>query len=172
MELISYLPYYMREYREINEIMSAEEREFAVLRKETEGCASNFFIDTADENGIKRFEKMLGIQSGADESLDYRRFRLKAKLTESRTNVINILDSIVSDGGWTVEYDSENYRLEVILDLENKNYMDEVYEALDRAIPANIELKCDILHTTHRALSKYRHSQLKGYRHSELQNIV
>lgn len=172
MELGTYLPKYMRDYKEINEIMNAEENEFSNLRTEAEKAVSNFFIDIADEKGIKRFEDMLGIISSGDESLEYRRFRLKARLTAGRTDVISILSSIIPDRGWSVEYDSQSFKLAVILDLENQNYMNEVYEALDKAIPANIQLECRIFHTTHRLLSQYRHSELKSYRHSELQNIA
>ncbi len=172
MELIEYLPEYMREYKEMKEIIMSEEQEFRGLREESSSCVNNFFIETADEKGIKRFENMLGIASGDDESLDYRRFRLKAKFTQGRANIAGILDSILPEGGWNAEYDSGSYKLKVTLDLENKKYLEEVNEALDKAIPANIELECSIFHTTHRILSKYRHSQLADYSHLGLQNIV
>ncbi len=172
MELIKYLPPYLREYKEPEEIMKAEEPEFSFIREKSSGCINNFFVDTADEEGIKRYEDMLGILSSGDESLDYRRFRLKAKLIVSKINITNILNSIMPKGGWTVKCDCDQCKLEVLLNLKNKNYIDEVYEALDRAVPANLQIECLIFHTTHRALLKYRHSQLKNYRHSEIRDLV
>ncbi len=168
MDIIGYLPDYMRQYREIKEINNAETPEFKTVSNEITAMPYEFFVDTAKERGLERFEKILGITPSEDESLDYRRFRIKTRLSGVRQSVGDILASIMPNGGWSVEYDEQNFRLKVGLSLINKNYLSEAERMLDKLLPANIEMECALLHSTHGALSRFKHSQLKAYKHSRL----
>lgn len=168
MDIIGYLPEYMKQYTEIKEISKAEDPEFRAVREEVFAMSYEFFAETAGERGIARFEKILGITPSDEESLDYRRFRIKTRLANVRQSVEAILSSIIPDGGWSVEYDEQSFKLSVGLNLINKSYMEEVNLMLDKLLPANIDLECGLIYSTHRSLSKYKHSQLKSYTHGRL----
>ena len=78
-DLVSYLPPFLAEYREINEALSAEDPEFGLVWKAADKALKNEFIATADEYGISRFEKMLGIFPMPGESTETRRQRVQLK---------------------------------------------------------------------------------------------
>ena len=61
-DLMEYLPMYMRKYREVGAALEAQEPEFVLAWKAAERTLYNEFIETADEAGISRFEKQ-GMES-------------------------------------------------------------------------------------------------------------
>lgn len=76
-DLVSYLPPFLMEYKEINTTLTAENPEFVLFWKAADRALKNEFIATADEYGISRFEKLLGICSAADDALENRRMRVQ-----------------------------------------------------------------------------------------------
>ena len=71
--LVSYLPPFLQEYREIHTALEAEDPEFRLVWEGTDYVLRNEFILTADEYGIFRFEKLLGIVPVKGEDLESRR---------------------------------------------------------------------------------------------------
>ena len=71
--LISYLPPFLQEYREVRAALEAEDPEFRLVWEGTDYVLRNEFILTADEYGISRFEKLLGIVPVKGEDLESRR---------------------------------------------------------------------------------------------------
>lgn len=78
-DLLSYLPPFMQEYREFQALFSAENPEFMLVWKAAEKLLNNEFIATADEYGISKFEKLLNILPNASDSLEDRRFRVQMR---------------------------------------------------------------------------------------------
>ena len=75
-DLLHYFPPFVQEYREIKHIMSAEEPEFQLVADESEILKNNQFIETCNEVGIARFEKILHITPSPDDTLESRRSRV------------------------------------------------------------------------------------------------
>ena len=75
-DLLSYLPFFMQEYKEIAVALNAENPEFDLLLKDATDVLDNEYITTADEKGIKRFEKLLGILPEEDDTLESRRAKV------------------------------------------------------------------------------------------------
>lgn len=78
-DLVSYLPPFMQSYKEPVAALEAENPEFQIIWKATDRILKNCFISTADEYGISRFEKLLGIYPTADDTLESRRSRVQSK---------------------------------------------------------------------------------------------
>ena len=74
-----YLPPFMQKYKEPVAAMKAEEPEFQIVWKAVDRILYNHFISTADEYGISRFEKMLGIYPSSEDTLESRRSRVQSK---------------------------------------------------------------------------------------------
>ena len=72
-DLVSYLPPFLAEYKEINMALAAENPEFGFLWEAADRMLRNEFILSADEYGISRFEKMLGILPSASDTLENRK---------------------------------------------------------------------------------------------------
>ena len=60
-DLVSYLPPFMADFKEITVTLKAENPEFVLVWVAAEQVLQNEFIETADEYGISRFEKILNI---------------------------------------------------------------------------------------------------------------
>lgn len=76
--LEDYLPNYLKGYREIAETLAAEDPEFKLLWESCHRLIQNAFTATADEYGISRREKLLGILPSTLDTLESRRSRVQA----------------------------------------------------------------------------------------------
>lgn len=77
--LVSYLPGFMQGYREPVATLRAEDPEFAIVWDGMDRILHNRFISTADEYGIRRFERLLHISPSDEDTLESRRSRCQSK---------------------------------------------------------------------------------------------
>ena len=77
--ILEYLPEFMQKYLQLQLICYAENIIFQEALNEIEIINDNQFILTANSNGLKRFEKMLGIVASNNESLESRRTKILLK---------------------------------------------------------------------------------------------
>ena len=127
-DLVSYLPPFLAEYREINEALSAEDPEFGLVWKAADKALKNEFIATADEYGISRFEKMLGIFPMPGESTETRRQRVQLKwlamLPYTLPRLRETLEAVLGPGGFLLDSPgAETYCMRLVL----LNQADEIY---------------------------------------------
>ena len=78
-DLVSYLPPFIAEFREINSTLTAENPEFKIVWEAADRVLKNEFIATADEYGISRFERILKIYPSTEDTLESRRARVQAR---------------------------------------------------------------------------------------------
>lgn len=78
-DLVSYLPPFMADFKEITVTLKAENPEFVLVWVAAEQVLQNEFIETADEYGISRFEKILNILPSKEDTLESRRSRVQAR---------------------------------------------------------------------------------------------
>lgn len=149
--LLSYWMPVLRKLKEFKEIAKTEEPELRYILEAIDRTLNNMFISTADEQGIKHFESMLGLYPEAGDSLEMRRFRVLAKWNDkvpyTFKELYNRLLSLC--GGDISSFDIEEhfteYWLEVQTHLGVNGMFDEVAELLEEMLPANLELR---LHNT------------------------
>lgn len=139
--LIHYLPLFVQEYREIKHIMDAENPEFQLVADESEVLKNNQFITTCDENGIARFEKILGITPTAEDTLASRVSRVLIRWNDAVPYTWKIflqkLQTLCGDN-YEVTPDWNNYELEIITHLDLYGQVDELENMLGYIMPANI----------------------------------
>ena len=78
-DLISYLPPFIAEYKQVSRTLEAENPEFRIVWEAANRVLYNEFIATADEYGIGRYEKMLKIYPSKEDTLESRRARVQAR---------------------------------------------------------------------------------------------
>ena len=64
-DLIAYLPEYLKDYREMQEALKTQEPEIQELWDQVEAMQNNQYILYADQQGIEKFEQMLEIAGKA-----------------------------------------------------------------------------------------------------------
>lgn len=141
-KILEYLPPFLREYREFGAIANAEEPELQRITEEGLRILRNQFIETADEDGIAEFEKMLGILPSKSDSLESRRARVFSRwFTELPYTLKAFLAKLagLSDyGKIAVSVDFDHYRIAVDTDFELYGQTDEIERIVDLMFPCNI----------------------------------
>ena len=174
--LIEYLPPYMQEYGQMQEIMNAEQPEIEAAWERCDQTLLDLFIISATETGIARWEKMLGISPKVADTLDERRFRILARINQELPYTMRKLEEnltlLVGEGNYVIDLQADKYHIEIKLALGNKNNYQEVVDVLKKMIPANLTQWVQIMWNTHRVLSAYRHKDLKAYTQWQLRNEV
>lgn len=174
-QLINYLPPFVQEYQEVKAIMDAEQFVFEKGWTDTENVFNDQYIQNATENGISRYEKILGITPKGTYTLDDRRFNVLARMNEQLPYTLeslkNSLTSLCGKGGYSIRLDADKYELTVKLALANENSVAAVNLLLDKMLPANIVKKV-MLFNTYAILGDFTHEQLSEYTHNELRTEI
>lgn len=174
-KLIEYLPLFVQDYAEIKAIMDVEQVSVEKAWTSAEDVFDDQFVVDATENGIKRWESMLGIVPKATYTLDERRFKVLARLNEQLPYTYevlkNMLAALCGEDGYAVKLDPNNYALLVKLALSNANNVEAVDELLSKVVPANI-VRNVTLFNTHGMLAGITHGYLANYTHQEVREEV
>ena len=140
--LLSYLPPFLQEYRELKEILNAEEPEIDKLIQEIQQIKDNQFILSCNEQGIAKFESILKIVPNPDDNLEGRISRVIARWNDgipyTYKGLIEKLDILCGVGNYTLNANFDEYELEIIVHLPLSGQSEELEYLLSYMIPANI----------------------------------
>ena len=140
--LLSFLPEFVQEYREIKHIMNSEQPEIQKLEDETEIIKNNQFILSCDIDGIARFENLLGITPKPDDTLDARKSRVITRWNDSipytYKGLQEKLNVMGGEGNYLLIPSFNEYGLEIVVSLPLSGQADELDYMLSYMIPANI----------------------------------
>ncbi len=175
-ELVSYLPDTLQAYWELRESLKAQNPEIQELEDLTEVMKDNLFILRCNEQGIGRFEKMLGMRPLDSDTLENRRFRVLSLWNNTIPYTIpvlqNKLETICGKGGYSLTILSEQYTVVVRVALKNKRNIEMVKDMLDGVVPANMVIDLSLLYNRHKALGEHTHVQLSARTYGQLRNEV
>lgn len=140
--ILSFLPEFVQEYREIKHIMNSEQPEIQKLEDETEIIKNNQFILSCDIDGIARFENLLGITPKPDDTLDARKSRVITRWNDSipytYKGLKEKLNVMCGEGNYLLIPSFNEYGLEIVVSLPLSGQADELDYMLSYMIPANI----------------------------------
>lgn len=75
-DLMSALPEFMTQYREMAALLDAEAPELEQLRSQMQAALEDMFISTASEQAIARYERIASLHAAPEDSLQTRRLRV------------------------------------------------------------------------------------------------
>lgn len=152
-DLVSYLPPFLAEFKEIAVTLEAENPEFVLVWNAAERVLQNEFIETADEYGISRFEKILNILPSTEDTLESRRARVQARwfntIPYTMKSFLAKLIALCGDSNFTVTKEYEKYKVHILTNLELFGQVEELEHIIDSMIPCNMivislnEIPCD-----------------------------
>ncbi|MCM1055225.1 MAG: YmfQ family protein [Bacteroides sp.] len=141
-DLLSYLPPFLREYDETEAALNAENPEFELLWEQAKRTLDSGFIDTAEEYGIRRFERLMGILPEAGADLEARRSVIRArwlsKLPYTYRMLLKRLEAVCGEDFSAAKSFEEDYFLRVVTHLREQGKITEVKKLLDEMLPANM----------------------------------
>jgi hypothetical protein len=175
-KLIEYIPHILRDVKEYKAIITdGEEPEIVLLWNAIDNALKDQFIQDATENGISRWEKMLKITPKATANLDERRFTVLSKINEQLpftiTSLKEQLSSLCGEDGYSVELDSNAYKLKVLIGLEVQSKYNDVVALLKRVVPANLIIEASLKYNQHKYLNSFKHSTISDHTHSEIRTV-
>lgn len=141
-DLVSYLPPFIADYQETRVTLEAENPEFVLVWEATDRVLYNEFIATADEYGISRFEKILGIFPSSEDTLESRRSRVQARWFNAIPYTWRVflerLISLCGESNFTVTTDFMYYRIDLEVNLELFGQIEELERMIETLIPCNM----------------------------------
>lgn len=143
-EMLGFLPEFLRDFRELREIVVAEEPEFDMLVGYLESALNSMFIETADEMGLGKYEKLLNI-TPVSTDIEERRANVMAQWFSNMPFTIRALKERLSmiQGNTNVDAWVTNYLLHVKTELSTKEQISNARIIIDSMIPANLGLQFD-----------------------------
>lgn len=143
-QLLSYVPPVLWDVLEFQLLTEAAQVAFDRLSKETGSLLGSSFFDDADEVGVQRYETLLGLLPRTGDTLETRRFRVKAKFNEQLPFTYRTLEqqltALCGADGFTLELNGNQFLLAVQVDLLAKQNFQSVAELLERVVPANLRI--------------------------------
>ena len=140
--LLSYLPDFMQEYREIRRIMESEEPEFKILWNLFKKVFNNQFIQYCDEDGISKFEEMLGLHRYENDTLEIRIFRVLTywndQIPYTWRVLVNRMNQLCGIGNYELKPNFNVYELGVVTKFDDVKKYDELNNMLKTILPANL----------------------------------
>ncbi len=143
-DLVQYLPPFMRDYKEPVAALDAENPEFCMVWETVDKVLKNRFVFTADEYGLGRFEKMLGISPADGDPLDVRRSRIQNRWNNQVPFTLRALASRLAEllGGehnFSLHPDFDSaYGLMVVVYSADDKPEEELKYLLESMVPMNI----------------------------------
>ena len=135
------LPLYLQAYKELAAPMDAETPEFQIIEAEHNRIIANRYIVTCDEEGIVRYEQLMGIQPKADDTLEDRIFRCITKWNVCLPYNYAFLDQKLRElcgAEYTLDLDIAGQTVTVKVGLAQKNQYDVVAEMLEEIVPCPV----------------------------------
>lgn len=141
-QLIEYLPYVVRTYDIFQGIAEGEQPEFDMAWYNTDILRDEQYIFTAEDIGLRRWERILGILPKDTDTVAYRRDRIISRLNEELPYTLKqlrkMLDALCGKDNYSIYL--SDYRLFVSVSVAAKQRFGDVSSLLERITPQNIFL--------------------------------
>lgn len=141
-DLVSYLPPFLSKYKETVATLRAEDPEFRLIWDAAKRVLNNEFILTADEYGISRYEKILGLYPEKEDTLESRRARVLTRWTTTlpytERMLIEKLIAICGENNFTFIKNYDEYKIEIEVSVELFGQLEELENVIEQLAPCNI----------------------------------
>lgn len=147
MRLKKYLPEFIsniKEFQELDKVCSVEIDE---LREKLYQLQQNQFIETASDKGLRRYEQLMKLTSIGD--IELRRFNILNKYNSTIPFTIawlrNTLNTTIGRGDFLMALDHSTYTLTISIVKSKEQLIESLKRDLRKRIPANLVLTINVL---------------------------
>ena len=136
--ILNHYPPVIKQIKEMQQIAKAEDIEFSKLNVSINEVIRNMFVFTADETGVMRFEKLLGIKPNAAQSLDDRKIYILSMMNRRKMSLSELMAMLSNySEGITLLNDITN--MEMIVEINtDAGSLDTLNSIIDEILPLNI----------------------------------
>ena len=147
MRLKKYLPEFISEVKEFQELDKVCSVEIDELRSKIELLQDNQFIESANNEGLRKYEQMLNI--GYVEDVATRKFNILNKYNSTIPFTLswlnNMLNTTLGKGNFLLDIDYKCYTLTISVVASKERLIPMIYDDLRRKIPCNLVLNVTTL---------------------------
>lgn len=171
-DVLSYLPPVLQDVYEMQAVSQAENSELSRLWQGAEDAMNDQFVETATENGVSRWEKMLLLSPKGTDTLPERKFRIQSALSGRLPFTVwalrEQLDGLCGPGNYALTVDHPNFKVTVLLALAAQENYDTVCDMLRKMLPANLDIEISVQYRRYRELEAWQHTDLGFYTHNHI----
>lgn len=142
MRLKKYLPEFISEVKEFQELDKVCSVEIDELRSKMKLLQDNQFIESANDERLRRYEQMLCLSSAGD--LETRRFNILNKYNSTIPFTMmwlkNTLNTTLGKGNFLLDMDYKYYTLTISVVASKEHLIQMIYNDLRKKIPCNLVL--------------------------------
>ena len=142
MRLNKYLPDFVRNIREIQELDKALTPELDELNHTIQQIQKNQFVETANHEGLSYYERMLKIKP--DKDIEIRRFNILAKFNATIPFTMrwlqNTLNSTIGKESYLLNLDHTSYTLTISIMKHKEHLITHLTQELEDKLPAHLIL--------------------------------
>lgn len=139
--ILNHYPPVIKQIKEMQQIAKAEDIEFSKLNVSINEVIRNMFVFTADETGVIRFEKLLGIKPKAAQSLDDRKIYIISMMNRRKMGLSEI-EAMLSDYCKGIKLVGDICNMEMIVEMgTDASNMGAISDLLEEILPLNIYIR-------------------------------
>ena len=147
MRLNKYLPDFVSNIREFQELDKALTPELDELNHTIQQIQQNQFIETANHEGLSYYERMLKIRP--DKDMEARRFNILSKFNSTIPFTMrwlqNSLNSTIGKGSYLLDLDHTSYTLTISIMKHKEHLITHLRQELEDKLPAHLILIINVL---------------------------
>jgi len=147
MKLIEYLPNFMKDIKELQELFDTEDIEVKKLKGEIEKIFSEIIVKTAKSYGLDRYEKIYQINTKSD-LLEIRRLKILSKMNDKESFTYKWLDNklkqLVGENNYKISIEYNNYRIIISIACLFCNIADTLKRELNKSLPVNLIIQVNL----------------------------
>ncbi len=176
MQLDVIYPEHVYNIREIRVCLDVGDIVGQKLEEACQELEDNLFIATAQESGIARREKILGITPLDTESLEDRRLKVMLNWYDKPPYTIwtlrRRLDASLGEGNYVLTIDYENQMLECLIELTRKSMFKSVQNLFEELLPLDIIFNVQLRYNQYMKLKKFTYGRMKAYTYSGVKGDI
>jgi len=170
-EMISCLHKLYRTDPWVNELFNSAGIELDSIGNLLDEIEQQMFFDTVADDGLKVYEKDLGIVTNTSLSLADRRSAVSAKWKmgdKSDLTLIQLIADSWHNGAVDVEFINGKIHAEFVSIYGIPTDIDGLKDAIEQIKPAHLAIYYTFKYRTHGQLTPYTHEHLAGYTHEQI----
>lgn len=172
MRIVEYFPGVIAKSDHMQNLANAENLGLELISNDYDRLFKNIYVETANTEGIERFEQMLGILHKLDDSLEDRRVAILAKLNTrlpyTRRVLIQFFNNLVGKDGYTLRIDYGRRTIFLKIELSRKNQIAAISRMLRQVLPANMLVDIKLKYNQVYMLKVFKSSELNTYTVGEI----
>lgn len=140
-DLMNHVPFFMKEVKEFQNIVKAENPEFDLLQDVSIDIMNNQFIQDSTEYGVERWEKLLSITPSKNETLDERKRMILTLINNTTPYTVRNLKKMlynICEEDLIVHYENETFTLTIRFFSDLHGKLEQIQSLLNEIVPANL----------------------------------